>query len=182
MCPLPFQTKLKHKVSIFRLAHEDPSKYNVIQNFKMIFAMSDIRYITPDLEGLSEGEIGIMDFKGFSFRHFLKFASNLPAVRFYLKYVQEAVPFKIYQNHFVNCSPILTKMITLVRPFVKKELFDLMVFHTNGYETLYEHVPKEILPFEYGGGSSSFETLFDEWVEQVEKNREYLNNDSNWKV
>lgn len=175
-------TKQNHKVTVFRLADEDPGKYDVVENIKMIFMMSDVRYITPEPVALTEGEIGIMDFKGFSFRHFLKVVSNLSSARLYLKYVQEAVPFKIHQNHFLNCSPVLTRVITLLRPFIKKEIFNVMHFHTNGYETLYEHVSREILPVEYGGNSGINDEIYDKWIEELTSHREYLKNDLNWKL
>lgn len=181
VCPLPLYSNQQFKVTIFRLFDDDPAKYDVVETFKMFFMMSDVRNIT-DLDRLTEGEIGIMDFKGFSFRHFLKVASNLSTVRLYLKYVQEAVPFKIHQNHFLNCSPVLTRTIAMVRPFLNKELFNVMHFHTNGIETLHDYVSKEILPLEYGGCSGSYETFFKDWLNLVDGNREYLNNDLNWKL
>lgn len=144
--------------------------------------MGDVRYITPDTIGLTEGEIGIMDFKGFTYRHFLKVATNLSSTRLYLKYVQEAVPFRIHQNHFINCSPALTKIMTLLRPFIKKELFDAMHFHTSGYESLYEYVPKENLPEEYGGDVGKIDDIYNEWYKVVETQKEYLNDDDNWKL
>lgn len=181
-CPLPFYTKQNHKVTIFRLADDDPNNYDVVDTFKLFFMMSDVRYITSDAVGLTEGEIGIMDFAGFSFRHFFKAAANLSAVRAYLKYVQEAVPFRIHQNHFVNCSPILTKIIALIRPFVKKELFDVMHFHTAGYDSLYEHVPRGILPTLYGGEAGNIDDIFKEWRKVVESHQAYLNDELNWKL
>lgn len=145
---MPGHTKEKQRVTVFRLANEDPNQYDVVDTMKMFFMTSDVRYITPDASDLTEGEIGVMDFNGFGFRHFMKLIANFSTIRLYLRYVQEAVPFKIHQNHFVNCSTILTKVMSLIRPFVTKELFDVMYFHTAGFESLHEHVPKEFLPIE----------------------------------
>ena len=171
-------------MTVFRLVDEDPAKYDVVDNFKALFMMSDVRFITPDPKhvGLTEGEIGIMDFSGFSFRHFLKVATNLSSTRLYLRYVQEAVPFKIFQNHFVNCSPILTRIMTLIRPFVKKELFDVMHFHTSGYESLYKHVPRDVLPEEYGGYAGKFDDLFEEYKRTLYAEKDYIKDDSNWQL
>ena len=182
VCPLPFYTQQNNKVTIFRLIDVDPNNYDAVDIFKLFFMMSDVRYITSDSIGLTEGEIGIMDFQGFSFRHFFKIATNLSVLRAYLKYVQETVPFRIHQNHFVNCSPTLTKIIALIRPFVKKELFDVMHFHTDGYESLYEHVPHEILPTIYGGVAGNIDDFFKDWKNVVESHQAYLKDESNWKL
>lgn len=169
-------------MTVFRLINDDPGAYDPVENFKMFFMMSDVRFILPDGDGIAEGEIGIMDFAGFTFRHFFKFATNISILRLYLKYIQEAVPFRIHQNHFVNCSPTLTRVMTLIRPFVKKELYDVMHFHTEGFDSLYEHVPRDILPLEYGGDAGKISDFYKEWLKIVESHREYLRNDRNWKL
>jgi CRAL/TRIO domain len=179
-CPLPSYTQGNHRVTVFRLIDSDPGAYDPVENFKMFFMMSDVSFVRPG--DIPEGEIGIMDFKGFTFRHFFKFASNLWILRLYLKYIQEAVPFRIHQNHFVNCSSTLTKVMTLIRPFVKKELYDVMHFHTEGFDSLYEHVPRDILPLEYGGDAGKISDFYEEWLQIVESHREYLRNDGNWKL
>lgn len=180
-CALPSLTADKHRVTIFRLIDVDPGSFDAFEYFKMFFMISDVGYVIKEI-GLTEGEIGIMDFNGFSFRHFLKIATNLSTVRLYLRYVQEAVPFRIHQNHFVNCSPILTRIMSLIRPFIKKELFDVMHFHTSGYETLYEHVSRDILPLEYGGDAGKIDEFYEEWVRILDSHSEYLSDDRNWKL
>lgn len=72
--------------------------------------------------------------------------------------------------------------MTLIRPFVKKELYDVMHFHTDGFESLYEHVPKDILPLEYGGDAGKIDDFYKEWLQIVESHGEYLANDHNWKL
>lgn len=178
---MPSYTEQKHSITIFRFSDCDPAKYDVVDTLKMVFMMCDTRFISPDPIGLTEGEIGIMDFNGFGFRHFLKAAANLSSVRLYLRYVQEAIPFRIQANHFVNCSPAFARIMSLVRPFIKKEIFDVMHFHTCGYETLYEHVPREFLPSIYGGNAGEIEDIHKAWVRKVESHNDYLNNHLNWK-
>lgn len=180
ICPLPTFTKEKYKISLFRLIDDDPNKFDYVNTVKWNFMADDVRYITYDSVGLTEGEISIMDAKGFSFRHFVKVAANLATLRLYLTYVQEAVPFKIIQNHFVNCSPILTKIMSLIRPFLKKELFDVIHFHTESFASLKDHIPMEALPYEYGGAGGSLDDMYGKWIKHVENKREYLNNDNHW--
>jgi CRAL/TRIO domain len=72
--------------------------------------------------------------------------------------------------------------MTLIRPFVKKELFEAMHFHTSGYESLYDYVPKEDLPEEYGGEAGKIDDIFEKWLKIVEDQKEYLNDSSNWKL
>lgn len=57
-----------------------------------------------------------------------------------------------------------------------------MHFHTSGYESLYEFIPKEILPNEYGGNAGPTNKLHQENLEIIKKHQDYLFNDDNWKL
>jgi hypothetical protein len=126
------------------------------------------------------GDICIFDAKDFSLWHFMKMAANVSTVRVFMRYVQEAIALRIVQNHFVNCSPVLTKLIALIRPFMNKELNDSMHFHTAGFESLYDFVPKELLPNEYGGTVGELNEHYKQTVSDMQDLREYLNNDENF--
>jgi hypothetical protein len=95
---------------------------------------------------------------------------------------KEAAPYKIAQNHYLNCSPVLTKLIGIIRPFIKRELFEVMHFHTSGYESLYEFIPKDVLPNEYGGHGGSIDKFYQQNLENIKSQKDYLDNDDNWKI
>lgn len=58
---------------------------------------------------------------------------------------------KLKEVHVVNVSPLVDTIVNFVKPFLKEKIRNRIFFHTNGYESLYKYVPKEILPEEYGG-------------------------------
>jgi ADP-glucose pyrophosphorylase len=72
--------------------------------------------------------------------------------------------------------------MTIIRPFVKKELLEVKHFHTSGYESLFEFIPKEFFPNEYGGNAGSTDKLYKENLEILEKHKDYIMNDENWKI
>lgn len=171
ICPMPKATAENHRISVFRLVDPDPEKYVYLDVCRLVVTMLDVRFVTPDgNDDLSNGEIGVIDMSGFGFKHFLKSASSLSVMRNYLKYVQEAAPLKMIQNHFINCSPMMDKFMSLMRPFMKKEVMDTMKFHTS-LETLYDTISRELLPNEFGGSAGSIEDLHLEWSKYVESKR-----------
>jgi len=182
ICPMPIDTKEKHKVTIFRFIDDSPDKYDFVNYIKMLLITNDVRNVTLDSFDVSQGEVCVMDCEGFSFKHFLKVATNLSVLKMYLNYVQTAVPFKIVANHFVNCSPILTKMMTLMKPFINRELYEAMHFHTDGYQSLHKMVSKEFLPTEYGGTAGLIDAINRNWMKNIEQQRDYVVDDSNWTV
>jgi hypothetical protein len=161
--------KSNYKITIFKLADLDPDKYNFNDVAKLIFMMFDARFTMTDYD--TDGEISIIDVTGFSLRHFMKVTANFSTLKLYLKYVQEAAPLRIKENHFVNCLPIIDKLMILAKPFIKKELFDVIHFHKPNSETLYKFVSRDDLPKEFGGNLESIESFYSDWVTKVQRKK-----------
>lgn len=170
ICPMPKVTAENQKISVFRLVDPNPEKYVYLDLCRLVVTMLDVRCVTPDGNELTNGEIGIVDMTGFGFKHFLKSAANLSVMRSYMKYVQEAAPIRMVQNHFINCSPMMDKFMSLTRPFMKKEVIETIKFHTS-LETLYDTISRELLPDEFGGSAGSIDDIHLEWTKHVESRR-----------
>lgn len=178
----PNYTSKNHALTVFRLVDYNPSSFDYSVFVKFHIMSSDTRFLTPDLKNLSEAEISIFDCNGFSARHLWSLITNFSTMRVFLRYVQEAAPFIVSQNHFVNCSTITMKIFALIRPFLNKELFDVMHFHSYGFETLHNHIPKELLPDEYGGSAGKLEELYVNTLRLIELQNDYLKDECNWKL
>lgn len=70
--------------------------------------------------------------------------------------------------------------MSIIRPFLKKEVAKLLHVHKAGSETLFDFVPRELLPIEYGGTNGSIKELKVEWKKRLESHRDYLMDESNW--
>lgn len=68
-----------------------------------------------------------------------------------------------------------------IKPFIKKEVYDSIHFHTND-ESIFEYIPKDILPFEYNGTVGKVDDIAAKWHKVMLKHKEYLQNDDNWKI
>ena len=69
-----------------RLNNEDPSKFNFVDTVRWLFLMGDAGYTSEF--GIADGEIAVLDFKGFSWWHLMKVAGNINVLRAFLKYIQ----------------------------------------------------------------------------------------------
>ncbi len=168
--PMPKNTSENHKISISRLVDTNPDNYIYVDVLRAVVAMLDARFVTLDDNELIDGEIGIIDMSGFGWRHFMKTASNLSIMKKYMRYVQEAAPFKVVQNHFVNCSPTMERFIAFLKPFMKKEIIDSIKFHSSP-DTLFEYLPKDLLPDEFGGTAGKCDDHHRNWLNIVESKR-----------
>lgn len=131
--------------------------------------------LTPVTNGL----VSIYDATGFTFRHFLKLVSHAPTVLHFLQYGQEATCCNLKQIHVVNCSTIVSKVISFFKPFFTKEVRESMHFHTN-LDTLYEFVGKEYLPVEFGGVNGSLVEYLDKAIENLHTHRDFVMNNDNF--
>lgn len=84
--------------------------------------MADCRFAVDEED--VDGEIPIFDMSGYSLRHLTK--TVLSSLRIYMKFVQEAHPVRIKQIHVLNSPSYLDKVLTVIKPFIKSEVFKLV--------------------------------------------------------
>ncbi|KAL7036735.1 hypothetical protein ACKWTF_008915 [Chironomus riparius] len=179
--PMLKATPENYKVSILRLIDYNSTNFVFNDVIKTFFMFADLRLVSPDPNPeLADGEIPIFDMKGMTIWHL--FRINFSTLRLYFKYVQEAHPVRVTQCHIINCTPLLTKIMSLIRPLLKPEVAARLQFHSPDTDTLFKCIPKEVLPIEYGGTSGSIRDMKEYWMKKLIERRNYLKNDSNWIV
>lgn len=135
-----------------------------------------------DLAALDEpntnGLIAIFDAKDFSFWHFMRMVAHGPTVINFLQYVQEADCIDIRQIHFVNCSSVVSKVHSFIKPFTR-ELSDIIFFHLN-FDTLHEFVQKEYLPIDFGGCEGTLDQYMSDTMNNMRKHRDFITKNENF--
>ncbi|XP_023014177.2 retinaldehyde-binding protein 1 [Leptinotarsa decemlineata] len=63
----------------------------------------------------------------------------------------EALPFNVLKVHVVNNSFVVNTIVRMMWPFLPEKIKNMVVFHFNDWEVLYQHIDQEKLPIEYGG-------------------------------
>lgn len=156
MVPLFQHTKENLKVCVYQLLNDDAN--NIVFNdlIKTFIMCCDVRLNLPveSAGEIEDGEIIIFDMKNLTFTHLTKVV--IATLRMFFKYLQDAHPVRIVQLHIVNCTPVINKAIFIIRPFIYTKLYNALKFHNVGsMESLYEFVPREILPSDLGGDAQS---------------------------
>lgn len=88
-----------------------------------------------------------------------------------MKFTQEAFPVRLKQIHLINVSPVVSKVLTVLRPFMKSKVRDMLNFHAPNSTTLFEFFPQELLPEEFGGNAGSMNDIKKAFVKQIESHR-----------
>lgn len=87
----------------------------------------DIYLIKPEpttANHISEGDILVHDLAGLKFKHLTRTIISVMQVA--MKYAQEAHPIRLKQIHLINCPQFIDHLMKLVKPFMKKEVKELV--------------------------------------------------------
>ncbi|XP_037934959.1 alpha-tocopherol transfer protein-like [Teleopsis dalmanni] len=180
LVPLPGLTPQKNKLLFYRLIDYDADKFDFTTSIKVFFMMADCRFSVEDEAGMANGEVPIFDMAGFSLRHLTKVVFS--SLRIYMKFVQEAHPVRLKEIHVLNCPSYLDKVLTVVKPFIKSEVFKLINFHLPDADTPYKFFPQDMLAEEYGGKAGKMTELKKHWVGILKEKREYMMDPNKWKI
>ncbi|KAH8420620.1 hypothetical protein KR009_012177 [Drosophila setifemur] len=190
---LPGLTPEGNKLIFFRMADMDPHTRNSVEETKIFYMMSDARFAMPDVEkkasgddyvlndaDIAVGDVQIVDIEGYTLRH-LAYVSIF-VLRIHMKFLQEAYPSRLKTMHVINCPSYLDRLISMMSPFLREEVRKMIKYHTEGLESLYEEVPRDMLPDEYGGKAGSIAELKEKGIQSIRNKSSYLTDERYWKV
>jgi hypothetical protein len=169
MILMPKVTDDNHRIMILKLLDFDPDNV-VVDDALTVFSMVyDATLITREQGPLADGEILIIDLNGVTARHLTKIGFS--SLRCFFRYMIEAHPMRIKQIHLINCPSVLDKLMMLCRPLMYAKTLNATHFHLPGASTLFDFVPRELLPNELGGAAGSFEGPKWTWIRRTEECR-----------
>lgn len=123
----------------------------------------------PEKEKLAEGEVFIFDLGKVSTKYLTML--SIASIRCFFKYILEAHPIRIKQVHMVNASSIVSKGIIIAKPFLGSRTTERTHFHLPNSTTLFDFVPRELLPVEFGGTLECFQATKLYWIDKAEKEK-----------
>nr|XP_022907105.1 alpha-tocopherol transfer protein-like [Onthophagus taurus] len=157
-----------YKVIYARLINTDVDKYSFPTQVKA-FDMASMLML--HLEGTHKGLIIVTDMQGATFAHLTKL-NPLHLKKFFF-YLQDCMPVRMKGLHFINIPSWIDKLMALIKPFMKKELLEVLQLHSD-LETLYKYVPQSCLPKDYGGNAESFQELAKKQRKLLLENADYF--------
>lgn len=76
--------------------------------------------------------------------------------------------------HFINTVPFMDKVIALMKPFMKKELMNILHFHPTMDTFIDKCVPKCALPDELCGSAGKIEKMQENVSKKLQENAQYF--------
>ncbi|XP_013145488.1 PREDICTED: alpha-tocopherol transfer protein-like [Papilio polytes] len=167
--PLPGLTPNGRRVSVARGVDKNLDTSELCDLFKLGLMIGDVR-LREEVQGVG-GDVYVLDAAVLAPRHLGKLSPAL--IKKFLICVQEAYPVKLKEVHVVNASPIVDKLVTIIKPFLKEKIKNRIFIHSD-LNTLYEYVPQDLLPTEYGGHCGPLKEINDAWMKKLEDYTEWF--------
>lgn len=92
--------------------------------------IQDCHFMEPDVKLdktaaiLSDGEVVIMDMRGVTMKQVTTLIISTMSV--FVKYINQAYPNRLRAVHMINCPSYLDKVLAFLKPFMNKELYDMV--------------------------------------------------------
>ncbi|XP_043274949.1 alpha-tocopherol transfer protein-like isoform X2 [Venturia canescens] len=158
---LPKLTPDKYRVTILKCIDGDASKFHPWTLFKYTFMIADVRIS----ECRCLGDIYIYDLAGIKIGHVTKLTPG--TIKKALVLVTKAYGSRIKGIHFINSPSFVDRLVTLLKSVMKPKLASRVHVHSVNSTSLYDVVPKSILPVDYGGDQPAMEQLSKSWDDKL---------------
>ncbi|KAL3270763.1 hypothetical protein HHI36_021289 [Cryptolaemus montrouzieri] len=110
----------------------------------------------------------LIDLANYKFKIFMKFT---PSVNYKLVNLVTSLHLRIHKIHIINPPLFWDKISSIMKVFLSASFMEKTYIHQS-LESLYEHIPKEYLPSDYGGTEKSLEELHEMWSQTLKANEE----------
>ncbi|XP_055711539.1 clavesin-1-like [Phlebotomus papatasi] len=125
----------------------DPDLVTPMEFIAAFWVIGEILLMEP--ESQVNGFVGVVDCKGFSYRHSKKISLTL--IKLGIRLAKNVVPAMPKRLHLINQNHFTTVLYKIIKPFLPREYAEMIHFHGDNLEELHEFVPRECLLECFGG-------------------------------
>ncbi|XP_068901094.1 alpha-tocopherol transfer protein-like [Tenebrio molitor] len=150
---LPKLTEDLHRVTVIKFTGQSEE---VNHDLAFIWSLNVI--VLRILEDVCVGEIRIFDLEFYAFKHFSKVTPSM--IKMFVEIYKKVFTLRTEAIHLINCPSTIDSMLKIIRStsIINPKMMKNVFVHKT-LDTLYGHVPKTILPRDYGGYERSLNEL-----------------------
>ncbi|XP_049960321.1 alpha-tocopherol transfer protein-like [Schistocerca serialis cubense] len=170
-CKVPTMPRLTpqfHRVGVLGGISSDPSDLNPVHVAKACLMI--INFILSF--DYSVGYILLIDLKDMTAGHLSKL--TIRDLRALELITRTAYAKRIKALHFLNAPKILNTVLSIVKLALPEKLQKRIMVHERGSQTLFEHLPKYVVPDEMGGTAGPVRDIMDSDYAELVKHREWF--------
>ncbi|XP_066908008.1 alpha-tocopherol transfer protein-like [Halyomorpha halys] len=174
---LPVKDPNGYQIVLHGLRQYEASKYNFCNGVKLLAMAIDACMM---VEGTVPGFIFLFDMKGVKLSHLTRLSFTF--LKKFFTYIQEGNPIRLKAIHVVNTLPIVDKIMFMIKPFMRKELLELIHYHSSDLSEIQAALPKSCLPKDYGGDLPSITELHEKYTDWMEKMKPLFDEEEKYRI
>ncbi|CAH2238103.1 jg18486 [Pararge aegeria aegeria] len=152
-------------VTIVRPGTYDPERHNIYDIFSVSILMQSMLLAENDTMTVA-GVRTILDLEGVTMAHFFQMTPTVLKRMAVLS--QDATPIRMKGTHYINTPPGFETLFNAMKNLLNEKNRSRLYVHNKNYEEMYQYIPKEILPAEYGGNCGTFKEINEYWLTKVQ--------------
>jgi len=178
--PLPGYDKHGRKVIVMRGGLSDPNTMKKEDEFKASGMLMESA-LNGDKQAVIRGIVLLQDLEGMTLSHAL--AVSPAVMKKAMTVWQDAYPSRPKALHFLNMPSAMESVFKMAQGFQNEKMRARNHVHPVGdYSKVQEDLGLEVLPTDFGGTNVSLSELRDYWIDQMERNRDWLMEQSKYKT
>lgn len=122
---LPKPDRDGNRIVCHGISDSNSSNYMFNDSVKLLFMTMDASLYEA---GCAPGHVFLFDMRCVGIRHLTRV--TISGIRRFFEYIQEAMPVRLKAIHVVNCVWFIDKVLSLIKPFMKKELMEIVSFNS----------------------------------------------------
>jgi len=178
--PLPGYDKQGRFVVLMRPGQLDPNTMKIEEGFKVSTMLIELA-MRGNTQGSVQGFVLVQDMSGMTKQHALQM--NVALIKKAMTVWQDAYPANPKALHFLNLPNVMETFFNLAQSFQKEKMKKRNIVHAKGdLSKLIEDLGEDVLPKEYGGVNGTCEEIRDYWKGEMEKNKDWLIQQTKYKT
>jgi len=176
-CLLPESTPDGCRVIFIYAKRIEPELFVLSDFIKALTMTIDMLLMTS---GTFTGLIIIYDMKGFSLSHVGRLGINM--MKKYVYFLQDGLPARLKAIHTINTASFIDMITSMLKPFMNKELSEKLHYHSINSESIFDFIPKDIMPVEIGGTGQCLKDINDDTFNKINEMRKWFLDEENYRV
>ncbi|XP_063223464.1 alpha-tocopherol transfer protein-like isoform X2 [Bacillus rossius redtenbacheri] len=169
--PLPYLDVHGRRIILMRPGKYQPTLDIMHRVNKLTYMMMEILLLEDDYLSI-KGMVTLLDLSNVTLGHMTLMTPAM--VKKMSTVFQDGYPIRLKGMNFFNTPPQFEVVFNLFKTFMKDKLRKRLFVHGSNRESLYEQLPRDVLPEEYGGTKGTTDGMTEMWRKKVESYREWF--------
>ncbi|KAJ3646638.1 hypothetical protein Zmor_024216 [Zophobas morio] len=165
--PMPNLTPNLERIVIMKIMNPSPIAYDIYEVIKVNLGIEELSL----QHDYSVGIRYLFDFSGFTLNHLLRI-NPLPLGK-HINLIEKAYSQRILGLELINFPSFANKILALMKLVLRPKIYERVRIHEN-MESVYKVIPKECLPFDYGGTLTPIAEQLKKWDQAIEDHHDFF--------